>query len=340
MRSIPVRVKQILPHIVVWALLLIIPAFIRIPPHKEVDFTSLPGAFFWAVNISGIGLFYLNAFFLYPRFMNRRHWWIYLFTIPAILGLLYFIKIAIIKEAFPAIPLDGNTCRFAFFTAVPFILASIIYRVVLDNAGREKKLKEIRANQLTTELKFLRSQVSPHFLFNVLTNLVSLARTGSDQLEPSLIRLADLMRYMLYESSEKKVTIAGELQYLKSYIQLQQLRFGGDVIIVTNFEMDEEQERMVIEPMLLIPFVENAFKHGIGWIEKPAITINIKLMDGVLDLTVQNRFNEHEKSKDLHSGIGLANVQTRLNLLYPGKHSLSQQKIADSYYVHLTIDLT
>jgi len=340
MRSIPIKIRPLLPHIAIWSLLLLVPAFIRIPHHSEADFTDLPAGFFLSVNLSSITLFYLNAFFLYPRFMNRRYWAFYLLSILAILGAFYGIKLMLIARLFPAIPIDANTKRFAFFSAFPFILASIIYRIVIDNISREKKLKEIQANQLLTELKFLRSQVSPHFLFNVLTNLVSLARTGSDQLEPSLIRLADLMRYMLYDSGEKKVTIAGELQYLKSYIQLQELRFGDEVTIVTTFETDEAGERMLIEPMLLIPFVENAFKHGVGWIERPAISITIRLADGVLDLMLQNRFNEQEQSKDARSGIGLTNVRSRLDLLYPGKHTLALQKINDTYSVHLKIDLT
>jgi len=317
----------------------VLPALIRVPAHKETDFTALPGGFFIATNLMNIGLFYGNAFFLYPRYMNRRKWWIYLPSVLAAVIGLFFIKILIIQKGFPTILIDMNTKRFAFFSSLAFVLLSIIYRVLVDNTKREKKLKEIQAAQFTTELKFLRSQVNPHFLFNVLTNLVSLARTGSRQLEPSLIMLAGLMRYMLYDSGEKKVAIADELQYLKSYIQLQQLRFGEDVTIVTNFEIDERQQLLTIEPMLLIPFVENAFKHGVGWIDKPAISIDLSVIDGLLKLTIQNKFNEQEYSKDPHTGIGLPNVQTRLKLLYPRKHTLSLDKGNDSYFVHLTIDL-
>jgi len=335
-----VKLRTLFSHIAIWTVLLLIPAFIHMPAHKEADFTSLPAAFFLGSNLAGVALFYWNAFTLYPRFMNRHYWWIYIPSILGIMGLLYFIKLSIIKQAFPAIPLDGNAHRFALFSALPFILASIIYRVVLDNIRRERKLKEIQANQLTTELKFLRSQVNPHFLFNVLTNIVSLARTGSRQLEPSLIMLADLMRYMLYDSGEKKVTISAESQYLKSYIQLQQLRFGDTVSITTHFEMDEEQARLTIEPMLLVPFVENAFKHGVVWVEQPAISISLTVVDGVLALSVSNRYNNLEDSKDPQPGIGLANVQTRLNLLYPGRHTLLQTEKDNDYLVHLTINLT
>jgi LytS/YehU family sensor histidine kinase len=111
---------------------------------------------------------------------------------------------------------------------------SAIYRIILNRIHYEKKSKERQAAQLSTELKFLRSQISPHFLFNVLNNLVSMARQKSDQLEPSLIRLSGLMRYMLYESDGKKVPLTQEVDYLKSYIELQKLRFEEDVQITTD----------------------------------------------------------------------------------------------------------
>lgn len=364
MFSIPAKYKSIWPHIAIWGFLLIATAFIRIPPHQEIDFTTLPGFVFFGMNLLNIGLFYVNAYFLYPRFMNKRQWWLFLILAFGTLGLLLLLKITVIKKGFPAIPLDSNTWRFAFFSTSVFLIASIIYRVILGNIRRNKELREIQAAKLMTELKFLRSQISPHFLFNVLTNLVSLARTGSKQLEPSLIMLADLMRYMLYDSAEKKVTIASELQYLTSYIQLQQLRFGDDVDIITDYQIADQQDLLAIEPMLLIPFVENAFKHGVGWIEKPAIDIRLTLNAGLLNLIVQNRFNDQQDSKDPNSGIGLTNVQTRLQLMYPGKHTLSLQKIPAApalpvndtgttpstvpavspgdniYSVHLIIDLT
>jgi sensor histidine kinase YesM len=351
MFSTPARLRPIWPHIAIWGFLLIVPAFIRIPPHKEVDFTNLPGSIFFGMNLLNIGLFYLNAYFFYPRLMNKRQWWLYVILATGSLGLLFLFKITVIRNWFAAIPLDSNTWRFAFFSTFVFLIASIIYRAILGNIRRNKELREIQSEKLMTELKFLRSQISPHFLFNVLTNLVSLARTGSKKLEPSLIMLADLMRYMLYESAEKKVTMDSELRYLKSYIQLQQLRFGDDVQIVTDYEIADRQDLLAIEPMLLIPFVENAFKHGVGWIEKPAIGIRLSLSGGILDLLVHNKFNDQEDSKDPNSGIGLTNVQTRLQLMYPGKHTLSLQKIAappapttspgdNTYSVHLTIDLT
>jgi LytS/YehU family sensor histidine kinase len=173
----------------------------------------------------------------------------------------------------------------------------------------------------------------------VLTNLVSLARKRSELLEPALIRLSDLMRYMLYESDEKKVALSKEVEYLKSYIELQKLRFGDDVAIDVNIQIPENEMQQHIEPMLLIPFVENAFKHGMG-VDEPFIQINLTVNNGKLWLTVKNNFNtDAGESKDSGSGIGLENVQSRLALLYPGQHNLLMKQEENLFHIHLTLQL-
>jgi len=201
-----------------------------------------------------------------------------------------------------------------------------------------KKQKEIETAQLAMKLKFLRSQISPHFIFNVLTNLVSLARKRSEQLEPQLIKLSELMRYILYESDEKKVSLSKELEYLRSYIDLQEMRFGEDVAIDLDVQIPEAELQRNIEPMLLIPFVENAFKHGIG-IDQPFIEIRLESQEGVLKFEVRNKFNRGEETKDMSPGIGLENVQSRLTILYPKEHSLVIKKENNLFTIYLTLKL-
>ena len=127
-------------------------------------------------------------------------------------------------------------------------------------------------------------------MFNVLNNMVALARKKSDQLEPSLIKLSSLLRYMLYETDEEKVSLQKEIEYLQSYIDLQQQRFGKNVQI--NACINETDGNYSIEPMLLIPFVENAFKHGTGMIENAFIDIKLKAKNGMLNCTITNKFNK------------------------------------------------
>lgn len=219
------------------------------------------------------------------------------------------------------------------------ILCSFCYRVILDNRARQQMIKERETVDLQSELTFLRSQISPHFMFNVLNNLVSLARKKSDKLEPSLINLSQLMRYMLYESDDNRVFLSKELEYLKSYINLQMLRYGSDVTV--NLETNGELDMYAIEPMLLIPFVENAFKHGTGMIGHAVIDIVVSADDikNQLNFKVQNIVSPQDISKDSNSGIGIMNVRRRLAILYPGKHTLDIVNAGSTFTVNLNIAL-
>ena len=192
--------------------------------------------------------------------------------------------------------------------------------------------------QLETELAFLRSQINPHFIFNVLNSAVAMARTGSDQLESLLIKLSNLMRYMLYTTDEQKVPLAQEVEQLENYIDLQKIRFGEDVSI--TFTASGTFSGQVIEPMLLIPFVENAFKHGTGLIDRPAISVDIKEEGQAVHFRVKNRFDGAVKpAKGKNSGIGLANVKKRLQLLYDDKYSLDVKKDGDWFDTTLNLVL-
>jgi LytS/YehU family sensor histidine kinase len=210
--------------------------------------------------------------------------------------------------------------------------------MIRDRLRSERLASEKVNENLQTELSLLRSQVSPHFMFNVLNNMVALARKKSDALEPSLIKLSSLMRYMLYETDEQKVPLAKESEYLQSYIDLQQQRFGKNVTINANLHAPEIGYE--IEPMLLIPFVENAFKHGTGMIPDAQIDINLEVKQNVLFFTVRNKYYDLPMEvKDKTSGIGLANVSRRLNLLYHHQYKLDIRKQDGWFSVLLQLNL-
>jgi len=175
-------------------------------------------------------------------------------------------------------------------------------------------------------------------MFNVLNNMVALARKKSDLLEPSLIKLSQLLRYMLYETDEDKVLLEKEVEYLQSYVDLQKQRFGKNVKITTSLEQIENGH--TIEPMLLIPFVENAFKHGTGLILNAEIDVKLQVKSGVLYFSVLNRCSHDiAETKDKTSGIGLNNVKRRLNLLYHQNHSLQIDKKDGWFTVSLQLNL-
>lgn len=327
-------------HALIWGMLLLLPYMVSTPA-SGYRIGPFPGLFFDISVLIHMGIFYSNAFLFYPGLMNRKRWWLYVPVAVLLLFVSFRLKYYILAFWFPDILRDVTAYKFIFGPSVGIFVVSIIYRRVTDRIVSEKAKEKRRTEQLSTELKFLRSQISPHFLFNVLTNLVSLARKKSDQLESSLILLSDLMRYMLYDTQGKKVSLIKEIEYLKSYIELQKLRFGSEVIVNCVMEMDEEAGSHTIEPMLLIPFVENAFKHGVNYRLYPRIDVHLSVKRGQLAFDVKNRFDDEDAAnRDENSGIGLANVRSRLELLYKDKHSLKVSDGENLFHITLTLTLT
>lgn len=286
-----------------------------------------------------IGVFYFNAYFLLPKFLFRRKFLRY-----ALLAILTLLTIAALQAwvEYDLNKLGNNFIApllvYFFLGIIPLVL-STAYRIIETNIKEQRRKQEVEHENIRAELSLLRSQVSPHFMFNVLNTLVALIRQRSDQLEPTVVELSNLMRYMLYDSDEEKVSLETEIEYLKSYIDLQQLRFGNKVAI--HFNYPQELPGWMLEPMLLIPLVENAFKHGVNVIRDPALHINLQLKEGELEMHVANRykepsFNDQEKR---NSGIGLTNLQRRLNILYPDAHELQLTKEADWFRAYLRINL-
>jgi two-component system LytT family sensor kinase len=287
-----------------------------------------------------ITFFYLNSLLLIPKFLYRKKYAAYFL---GIIGYFAFLIAQgwLIRSYFT--PDVNFTFRkhlfFSFFIFIFIVACSIAYRTIRDRIIADRHAQEKENEFLKTELSLLRSQVSPHFMFNVLNNMVALARKQSDQLEPSLIKLSSLMRYMLYETEEEKVSLDKETEYLQSYIDLQQQRFGKKVQI--NVTMRAADKTYYIEPMLLIPFVENAFKHGTGMIDHAQIEIELGAEKNNLHFKVQNKYNPASSEiKDKASGIGLANVQRRLELLYNGGHKLTINRDDDFFTVLLQIHLS
>jgi two-component system LytT family sensor kinase len=323
-------------HVLAWLVLFSFPLlFRREPDQTSINWKAVFNARSFIFDTCCILFFYLNLFFLIPRFLNRKKIGVYIF----LLIILYVIFMNVVN----IIPMEGRKRGFGreyFFTIFPYLFIwaiSTTYWFVTDKIRTEQYMKEKENENLKTELSFLRSQVSPHFLFNVLNNMVAMARLKSEQLEPSLIRLSGLMRYMLYESDETSVTLLRETEYVNSYIELQKIRYASSLFIRVDMDPGDSQR---IEPMLLIPFIENAFKHGTGAIEDPVIDISLKIYDGLLDFRIKNKYNpDSEEIKDRTSGIGLPNVIRRLNLLYDQKHILTTKKENGWFAVSLQIKL-
>lgn len=216
---------------------------------------------------------------------------------------------------------------------------SIAYFFLKEWSRAEKMRSELQAVQLDTEVKFLKSQVNPHFLFNTLNNLFSMAQSkGNDELADGISKLSGMMRYMIYESNEVTVPLKKEIEYLENCILLNKLRYAEDEVKVI-FNCPIQTEGIFVAPMLFIPFVENAFKHGVIIGQSSEIDISISVVNKHLIFSCQNTIYSVKKMEDDKSGIGLENVKRRLELVYPGKYELSIKNAEDSYIVNLSMIL-
>lgn len=326
-------------HVLIWGLILSLPYLIS-SAENEYKIGPVPGLFFSLAGCLHLFIFYFNAFLLIPKLLNWRLWWVYIPASAVLIIGSFQLKYHMLIWWFPEVLKDMAAYKFVFAPSIVVFIISIVYRKVLDKLQYDRLQQKIKAEQLSTELKFLRSQISPHFLFNVLTNLVSLARKKSDQMEPALIMLSELMRYSLYDTQVIKVPLAKEMAYLNNYIALQRLRFGDDVDIQYHIAQNIEKENHTIEPMLLIPFVENAFKHGTGYLENPMIRIEVSIKNDQLVFEVENQVDQRTgASKDDSSGIGLANVRSRLGLLYKDRHDLKIKTDHGIFHIVLTLVL-
>jgi two-component system, LytTR family, sensor kinase len=218
---------------------------------------------------------------------------------------------------------------------------SIAYFFLKEWAKSELKQTQLQANQFSTEIKFLKSQINPHFLFNTLNNLFSMAqKKDNDELADGISKLSGMMRYMLYDSNAESVSLSTEITYLEEFITLNKLRYTGEEVNV-EFSYPSPTSGVSIAPMLFIPFVENAFKHGVSIGHASTITISIEISRETMIFVCKNTKYSKPKSMAIEkSGIGLENIKRRLELLYAGKYLLQITETGEKYTVHLEINLT
>jgi two-component system, LytTR family, sensor kinase len=335
---------QTLLHAAAWGALIGVPFLFTPPPLPIDDFQPTQWVLLPA-NLMLIFCFYFNALVLVPRVLYRygsRAYGLAAIAGVALGATLLFFIVQFVQEIRGLPP----------FIRLPFVpfpvlfvgALSLAWRLVHDQSRSEESRQRRETENLRNELAFLRSQISPHFLFNVLNSTVALARKRSDRLEPALLRLSSLLRYMLYESDDDRVGLDREIEYLRAYIDLQLLRFGDSVTVTLDAPAPDVLAAHTIEPMLLIPFLENAFKHGVGFVTNPVIGARLRIESSMLIFEVRNPYiatSSPPDSLEKNSGIGLANVTRRLHLLYAHTHALQACPSADGqwYEVHLRLPL-
>ena len=204
-----------------------------------------------------------------------------------------------------------------------------------EAAVQQEKLKR---EQLALQYETLKSQVNPHFLFNNLNTIYALAEKGDHRTKDLILQLSDFLRYVLYDTSSEKIGLEKEIEIIKTYVGLQKERINENTTeVILNIQGDFTG--IQIAPLLLLPLAENCFKHGIGK-DKGTIGINISFVSHQLHFSTKNRIERRENPLNHEQGgIGILNVEKRLNLLYPGKHQLTFEKNGDLFMIEMTIDL-
>jgi sensor histidine kinase YesM len=229
---------------------------------------------------------------------------------------------------------------------MPFFLvglvAGILVKLIRSSIQKELNDSHLQGQQKTTEFDLLQSQLSPHFLFNTLNNLYGISIEQHERIPPLLLKLSHLLRYSVYGGKKQMVTLTEELDYIKTYIEFEQIRISDRLILKTNIAQVTDST-IKIAPMVLIVFIENAFKHAKNTIaQKIYIAVDLQVADGFINFSVVNSYNEEvnqAQTKDEHSGIGLTNTIKRLNLLYGNSYELQQHSGNDVYQVQIKLKI-
>lgn len=297
--------------------------------------------YFFAIPYCGI-IYFLNLYWLIPAYKNNPEGTglKYFFSILGMAIAVGFIEIALLLQT--RYSLTGIVVLFWLIPAAIAVAAS--WSAYWRNQETYRQLTNLQSalGNTSANLQYLRSQINPHFLFNVLNTLYGTAlMEKAEKTGEGIQKLGDMMRFMLHENQLDKIALNRELEYLRNYIDLQNMRLALSPEVVVDMQIDEMDGYYEIAPMLLIPFIENAYKHGIRLQAKSWINANLYKQGDVLHLDVHNSIhpvNENDPERD-QSGTGLANVRQRLELMYPGRHELVVRQNAKEFFVHLSITL-
>jgi two-component system, LytTR family, sensor kinase len=296
--------------------------------------------------INGL-IFYLNSMFFFPKLLEKH-----IRAFNYILVAVIFTLAVTLVEGFS--DFFFNKLNNAFWDNIPvkisfeffdltflinffFLILSIGYSFIIQWYKNEMQKRTLIEDKIQTELALLKTQINPHFLFNTLNNIYGIARKSENKVvAKSIAKLAEIMRYITYETKEGKIELSREITYIKNYIELQKLKFTSDDNITIDFKVKGEEDNIFIEPMLFLPLVENCFKHGISLQKESKIFLYFQVDSNKIVFNTVNTIFSSANSPE-HSGTGLTNLRKRLDLLYPDKHELLLEKEKDNFHVALTL---
>lgn len=330
-------------HILVWLLLLVIPyvttdqVFNLFVPDSGIRY------FLLSVSLSTVLLimFYFNYFFLIPKYLLVTKYWLYsLFLLLAIAtvfllsGAIFFFSGFNPETLAKTNPAVEKIIPVIIVNAILLWLLSILSSILWAIYNR---LKQTESEKLTAQIASLKSQINPHFLFNTLNNIYATALDTSPKTADMVDKLSEMMRYTMKDTQRDFVLLEDEINYINNFIELQKLRLDKSVKL--ECDIIENVPPLQIAPMLLIPFVENAFKHGINSEQKSHIRIEIAMNKTEFQLIVANNKVKVQRDISERSGLGIENTKHRLNLIYPSKHLLVINDTEKQFFVSLYINL-
>jgi sensor histidine kinase YesM len=329
--------------LLLWLVYLIIP-YLVVP--ERYGYTLGPSEL--AIKGSYLILALFNNYLLIPRFLHNGRYGIFAIFILALLVIGALFEEALLEYLFfPDTRGAQLSLRGVQWAAskVGFVLILFsTFKLVWDYQQKQKQINELEKEKIESELKFLKSQINPHVLFNNLNNIYSYALEKSEKVPEMLLKLSEIMRYMLNEADNQFVQLDKEIRYLEDFIELQKLRLEGRGSVSMNVSGNPENYK--IAPMLLVAFVENSFKHSMqSEVDNIQIAIDMVIKNSTLNFTSKNTFCEDggpalQNRNGRETGIGLQNVQKRLQLIYGDKHELEISKENNFFVVHLSLDLS
>ncbi|MDR1556654.1 MAG: histidine kinase [Tannerellaceae bacterium] len=330
-------------HGVGWCVLLTFP-FLFITGRGSDDLTWNGYLRFVFVIGSYIIVFYVNYLYLVKKFLFTKQVMRYLLgnallIMALIVAVSFLLEIVLSSEEryFPE-PEGWDLVRFFAINMLSYIFVgtiSVAYKMTGSWYTAESERKELERSRSEAELKNLKSQLNPHFLFNTLNNIYSLIAISPERAQEVVHGLSRLLRYVLYESGQPFVTVEKDLDFIRNYVELMRIRLSGHVQVTMSVSYTSSD--LLIAPLLFITPIENAFKHGVNNTKTSFIRIEITAADKEINCRIENSYfpkNEGDKSG---SGIGLSNLRKRLNLIYPGKHYFSYGQKENTYYCELKL---
>lgn len=332
--------------------------------------TSLMEVIRKLINISFYMLVvYINLGYLIPRYMSQKNFMTYCLLLLAMVAVFTPIKVLLLYITYDeADPKEFLILNQQFIFLLLFMIAggSTVIKIISDWQRHQRDRKELETQRMQSEIQFLKSQINPHFLFNTLNSLYALTLKKSDKAPEIVIKLSEMMRYMLYECNERRVPLQKEVNYIENYLAMESLRQAGSADI--QFEVEGEITDQTIAPLIFIPFLENSFKHGVNrQIHDGYVHVQMKVLENKLLLRILNSkpvgqtptwphgiaavmtgqvktekqvSTAKENGEVKSGGIGLVNVRRRLNLLYPGQYKLDIEDNNKEHIVELSLDLS